>query len=118
MGGRKEGFGTVKEWQIIILPIAEKQLLAIKDTRVRQSIGNRISSLQYDPDKQGKPLMGGLEDFRSLRAVGQRYRIIYKIEADRVIVSIVTIGIRKEGDRIDVYALAKRLVRLGLLDNE
>jgi mRNA interferase RelE/StbE len=118
VGGSEEGFGTVKEWQIIILPIAEKQLLAIKDTRVQQSLGKRISGLQYDPDKQGKPLIGELEGFRSLRAVGQRYRILYKIGADRVIVSIVTIGIRKEGDRIDVYALAKKLVRLGLLGNE
>ena len=108
----------MKEWQIIILPIAEKQLSAIRDTRVRESIGKRIDGLRHDPDLQGKPMIGELEGFRSLRAVGQRYRILYKVEVDRVVVSIVTIGLRKEGDKIDVYALAKKLVRLGLLSSE
>jgi mRNA interferase RelE/StbE len=59
-----------------------------------------------------------LEGYRSLRAVGQRYRIIYKVEATKVIVTVVTVGIRKDGDKADVYALAKKLARLGLLDSE
>jgi D-Tyr-tRNAtyr deacylase len=30
---------------------------------------------------------------------------------------IVALGIRKDGSKQDVYALAKKLLRLGLLDN-
>ncbi|GAC1428397.1 MAG: hypothetical protein NVS4B1_07430 [Ktedonobacteraceae bacterium] len=45
--------------------------------------------------------------------MGQRYRIIYKLEEDQV----VLVGIRKEGDKKDAYALAQNLAELGLLDN-
>ena len=106
------------EWQIIILPIADKQLSAIKDTRIRESIAKRIDNLRHNPDKQGKSMIGELAGYRSLRAVGQRYRILYKVEAERVVVSVVALGIRKEGDKADVYELAKRLMRLGLLGQE
>jgi mRNA interferase RelE/StbE len=63
-------------------------------------------------------MIGERAGYRSLRAVGQRYRILYKVEAHRVIVSIVALGIRKDGDKADVYELAKRPVRLGLLGQD
>ncbi len=50
-----------------------------------------------------------------MRAVGQRYRIIYKIEAAIVVVLVLAVGIRKEGDKHDIYKLAQRLARVGLL---
>jgi len=56
--------------------------------------------------------------YRSVRVVGQRYRILYTIEAERVPVIVVALGIRKEGDKKDAYELAKKLLRLGLLDLE
>ena len=118
MGRGSEESGVVKEWHVVILPSAEKQLLAIKDLRIRESIRNRIYSLCHEPDNQGKPLDGDLEGYRSLRAVGQRYRIIYKVEASIVTVSVVSVGIRKDGDKKDVYAQTKKLARLGLLDGE
>lgn len=105
-------------WQVIMLPIAEKQLAQIGDRRVRESIGKRINNLEYEPELQGKPLIDELAVYRSVRAVGQRYRIIYKVEGEKVIVIIVTLGIRKDGDKKDVYNLAKKLIRLGLLDLE
>ncbi|PYM07243.1 MAG: plasmid stabilization protein [Candidatus Rokuibacteriota bacterium] len=61
------------------------------------------------------PLTNVLAGFRSVRAVGQRYRIIYRVERKEVVVSIVAVAKRKEGDKGDVYALAKRLLRLRLL---
>lgn len=103
-------------WQIIILPVAEKLLAEISDKRIRQSISRRIDGLTYEPDKQGKPLKDELMGYRSIRAVGQRYRIIYKVDDEKVIVGIVALGIRKEGDKKDAYALATKLARLGLLD--
>jgi hypothetical protein len=48
--------------------------------------------------------------------VGQRYRIIYKLQDTEILVAVVCIGIRKEGDKKDVYEVAKKLARLGLLD--
>ena len=103
-------------WQIkLTLPVL-KQLSAIKDTRVKESIGRRINALENDPERQGKPLADELTGYRSIRAVGQRYRILYKLEAQQVIVVVVALGIRRDGDKKDVYELAKKLARLGLLD--
>jgi len=64
------------------------------------------------------PLTDELTSYRSVRAVGQRYRIIYKVEEQRVMILVVALGIRKEGDKKDIYELAKKLKRLGLLDQE
>ena len=59
-----------------------------------------------------------LSGYRTIRAVGQRYRIIYKVENEKVTVLVVALGIRKEGDKKDVYEQAKRLKQSGWLDFE
>ena len=102
-------------WQIIVSPIAQRQLAAITDRRIQQALDQAIGGLEFDADKKGKPLTGKLAGCRSIRAVSQRYRIIYRVDAGLVQVVILTIGLRKEGDRADIYALAERLVRAGLL---
>ena len=45
-----------------------------------------------------------------------RYRIIYKIDKQTVIVHVLASGIRKEGDKKDIYKVAKKLLNAGLLD--
>jgi len=90
-------------------------LEAIRDRRVREKIRDRIDGLAEEPVKQGKPLMADLAGYRSLRAVGQRYRIIYRVEENKVLVLVVALGIRKEGSKRDVYVLARKLLRLRLL---
>lgn len=104
------------KWEIKLTAPALRQLADIKDVRVRRQISKRIEALAYEPDRLGKPLTDDLEGYYSVRAVGQRYRIIYKLEEERVLVIVVTVGIRKEGDKKDAYELAKKLARLGLLD--
>ncbi len=108
----------MKRWVVGITREAVKQLVAIADQRVQQSIRQRIDRLAYEPDKQGKPMKDELKGYRSARAIGQRYRIIYKVDGERVTVLVVALGIRKEGDKKDVYQLAKKLIRSGLLDLE
>ena len=90
-------------------------LEAIQDRRVRDKIRDGIDGLAEEPEKQGKPLTGELTGYRSLRAVGQRYRIIYRIEEGKVLVLVMALGIRKEGSGKDIYALAQKLLRLRLL---
>jgi mRNA interferase RelE/StbE len=51
-----------------------------------------------------------------VRTAGQRYRILYRVEAATVIVLVVAVGIRKEADRKDIYALAQKMIRLGLIE--
>jgi mRNA interferase RelE/StbE len=106
------------QWEIIIMAPAKKQLKAILDRRIRQSVMERIEALKEGPEQQGKPLTNELAGLRSVRAVGQRYRIIYRVDAEQIVVLVLTVGLRREGDRADIYALTKRLLRLGLLDLE
>ncbi len=108
----------MKRWIVDIAQEARKQLVAISDQRTQKNIRQRIDRLEYEPEKQGKPLGSELAGYYSVRAVGQRYRIVFKVEAERVTVVVVTVGIRKEGDKKDAYELAKKLIRLGLLDLE
>lgn len=91
-------------------------LAAIPDRRIQIKIFERVRGLSSEPEKQGKPLIGELAGYRSLRAAGQRYRIIFQVENEKVIVLIVALEIRKAGSRKDVYDLAKKLVQLGLVE--
>ena len=90
-------------------------LETIQDRRVRDKIRDRIDGLAQEPEKQGKSLTGELTGYRSLRAVGQRYRIIYRIEEGKVLVLVMALGVRKEGSGKDIYVLAQKLLRLRLL---
>jgi mRNA interferase RelE/StbE len=110
---------------------ADKDLEDISDTRTRTTIIKRAYGLQEEPEKQGKPLTDDLKGYYSVRAAGQRYRVVYRIKVteleppqpptkgkqedstptvDRV-VTVVVVGIRKEGSKSDVYNVARK--RLG-----
>ena len=103
-------------YRISITPTALKMLVAVSDRRIREKVSDAITRLASEPEKQGKPLFGELAGYRSIRAVGQRYRIIYKIEKAKVEVSVVALGMRKKGSKADIYSLAKKLLRLKLLE--
>src|SRR6266568_4135854 len=104
-------------WQVRYTVTAKKQVAAITDRRIQRSILERIDGLAYEPEKQGKQLGDELVEYRSLGAIG-RYRIIYRVEGSEVTVLVVVVGIRKESSKADVYAVAKKLLRLGLLEPE
>ena len=101
-------------FRIELTPTALELLERIADRRVRQKIAAKIDALAHDPEKQGKPLTGELSGSRSVRTVGQRYRIVYRVDRGRVVVLVIAVGLRREGDRSDIYALAHKLIRLGL----
>jgi mRNA interferase RelE/StbE len=93
-------------------------LESISDERVRRKIIERVKQLSIEPDNQGKALLEELAGFRSIRAVGQRYRIIYRIKKQQVVVLVMAVGLRKQGSAKDVYTLAKKLIKLRLLEPE
>lgn len=103
------------KWQILLTPTALQLLSDISDRRIREKIGAVIDRLAEDPEKQGKALLGELAGFRSIRAAQQRYRIIYQIRGNDIVVVIVAVGIRRDGAKDDIYNLAKKLFRLRLL---
>ncbi|HSS43933.1 MAG TPA: type II toxin-antitoxin system RelE/ParE family toxin [Thermoanaerobaculia bacterium] len=106
---------SAQRFQVLWTAQARKMLEGVSDRRIQDQLLKRSKQLESEPEKQGKPLLGELSAFRSLRAVGQRYRIIYKVERNRVIVLIVGVGIRKQGGSRDIYALARKLLRARLL---
>jgi len=102
-------------YQIEITLTALETLKAITDRRTRSAVVRRIDALSEEPDKQGKALRGLLAGFTSIRAAGQRYRVVYRVNIRRKRVLVYLVGIRREGSRRDVYALAENLVRRGLI---
>lgn len=98
------------EYRIELTPLALNMLAKVNDQRHRQGLANRIEKLKSEPEKQGKPLGNQLKGYRSLRAVDQKYRIIFKVDRDRVVVFVVGVGLRRQGDRSDVYAIVERLL--------
>ena len=103
------------KWRVEIARSALKQLEDITDKRLREKLFQRIEQLENDPESQGKPLRNALSGLLSVRAIAQRYRIIYKAENELVIVIVVAVGIRREGDRSDIYRIAARLMHSGLM---
>ena len=96
-------------WTVFFTSESEKMLLGIQDRRIRRLIMSKAMGLKTNPDLQGKPLTGEMAGLRSVRAVGQRHRIIYELFPDAHEVWIIAVGIRKAGNRDDIYELAKRL---------
>ena len=80
---------------------------AIQDKREQQGIIERLQKLKLESLRQGKPLTGNFRGFYSVRAMGQRFRIVYQIKAEQILVLVVGIGRRKEGDKKDIYTLLK-----------
>jgi mRNA interferase RelE/StbE len=87
------------------------------DSRTRGILCRRIEELKTDPEKRGKALTAELSGYRSLHAAG-RYRIVFQVRKAEVLVLVIAIaiGLRREGDRADVYELLRRLVKMGLLE--
>lgn len=94
-------------------------LLGIGDAKVRKLIGSRIDGLKDIPEQQGKPLWDKLKGCRSLRA--SRYRVVYRVSRSNPppgcigSVTVVGIGIRREGSKSDIYAVLTKMAKDGEL---
>jgi mRNA interferase RelE/StbE len=100
------------QWTQTALSMVE----AIADRRIRGQIIARVEELAKAPEALGKPLIGELAGYQAVRAIGQRYRIIYRVERQVVTILVVAVGRRKEGAKGDIYELARRLLRQRLLE--
>jgi len=103
------------KYRLIITNTCLSLIKKLSDKKIQRTILDRIEQLSEEPDKQGKYLVQDFYGFRSVHAAG-RYRIIYKIDKQTVIVYVLAAGIRKEGDKKDIYKIAKKLLDAGLLD--
>jgi mRNA interferase RelE/StbE len=101
-------------YKIKLTKLATENIRKI-DINAQKQIINKIEALKKEPLLLGKALKGSLKEYRSIRAAGQRYRIIYKVIETEIIIIIVAVGMRKDGDKKDIYELMKKYIRTGLL---
>jgi mRNA interferase RelE/StbE len=98
------------DYRVELTPLALEMIEAIQDKREQQGIIERLQKLKLEPIQQGKPLTADLKGYYSVRAVGQRYRIVYQVKVDQILIIVVGVGRRKDGDKKDIYTLLKKLL--------
>ena len=104
-------------YQVFFTPTAKEMLQKIKNANTRATILEKARGLRENPEQQGIALVSPLRGFRRIPAAG-RYRVIYRVARTKVEVHIVAVGLRKKGDNKDIYELAQKLVRMGLLEGK
>ncbi len=101
-------------YKIKLTKIASESLKKL-DRRTQTQVISKIERLKEEPLLLGKQLKGPLKELRSIRAAGQRYRIIYRVFETEILVVIIAVGIRRAGDKKDIYELMKKYIRTGLI---
>ena len=88
-------------WEVVYTLTAKAAIRKL-DPGTRNRVRAAVEELSRDP-LRGKPLSFTLKGLRSWRTGD--WRIIYKAEAERVVVVVVTVGHRR-----DVYERVRRLL--------
>jgi len=83
----------VAGYRVLIKPSAAKEIEAVGQKEDRQRIVTRIRSLARDSRPLGSEKLSGRGDLYRLR-VG-RYRVVYTVGDDELVVLIVRVGHRK-----------------------
>lgn len=115
-----------KRVRVVWTETAKKNLAKLPQA-VRRGLLKKAALLRdcADPRSASKPLWGPLQGF--YRITYSRYRAIYDVEEEQlasgdvfvtITVRFVAAGIRKEGDKKDVYRFAQRMLKLGGIDLE
>lgn len=81
------------QYRLRIKASAVKELKAVPNRKDRQRIVKRIQSLETNPRPRGSQKLSGKERYRIRQG---RYRIVYAIEAEELVVYVVKIGHRKD----------------------
>ena len=81
------------KYRLLIKPSAVKDLEAIPWKRDRQRVVERISKLAEDPRPPGSEKISGQDKYRVRQG---RYRILYAIEDQDLVVQVVKVGHRKD----------------------
>ena len=80
-------------YRVLIKPSAAKEIEAVGQKDDRQQIVTRIRSLARDPRPFGSEKLSGRGDLYRIR-VG-RYRVVYTVGDDELVVLIIRVGHRK-----------------------
>lgn len=72
---------------------AAKEIEKLSNKKLRQQVVSRIAQLAEDPRPPGCQKLAGSEVYRIRQG---DYRIIYEIEDDRLLITIVKVGHRRD----------------------
>ena len=92
MPSDKDAKGKKPEYTVLILPSAQKQLSKLPNS-VASRIEDKILELEGDPRPPGCKKLRGRDAWRI--RIGD-YRAIYEIHDGKLIVTVITIGHRRE----------------------
>jgi mRNA interferase RelE/StbE len=92
MPSNKDAKGKKPEYTVLILPSAQKQLNKLPNA-IATRIEDKMMELGEDPRPPGCKKLKGREAWRI--RIGD-YRLIYEINDGRLIVTVITIGHRRE----------------------
>ena len=81
------------KYRILIKPSAVKEIEAISPKKDRQRLVDRISKLSNNPRPPGCEKLSGQDKYRIRQG---RYRIVYSIEDQNLIVNVVKVAHRKD----------------------
>jgi mRNA interferase RelE/StbE len=84
----------VASYRVLIKPSAAKEIEAVDQKRDRQRIVARILALAEDPRPDGCEKLVGESDRYRVR-IG-RYRVVYSIDDDELVVLVVRVAHRKD----------------------
>lgn len=74
--------------------VVKEDFKSIPKNELKKIVNVIEKKLTHAPDQYGKPLKGTLKNYWKLK-IGN-YRVVYQIEKDKVIVTIIHIGQRKD----------------------
>ena len=80
-------------YKILIKRSAARELAAIGSRKDRRRLVQKILSLATDPRPPGCQKLSGSEKYRIRQGV---YRIVYSIEDDRLVITVVRVAHRSE----------------------
>jgi mRNA interferase RelE/StbE len=92
MPSNNDAKGKKPEYTVLILPSAQKQLSKLPNA-IASRIEDKMMELGDDPRPPGCKKLKGREAWRI--RIGD-YRVIYEINDGRLIVTVITIGHRRE----------------------
>lgn len=78
-----------------------------------ETVRDLIKSLEFEPQKKGEPLSGRLKGLYSLHY--SRFRIIYGIYNQELVVAVVGAGWHEHDSRRDIYKLIERALDSGIV---
>ena len=83
-------------YRLFIKPSAVKEIEAIPTKQDRRRVVDRIESLADDPRPPACQKLSGADKYRIRQG---RYRILYAIQDDRLVVTVVRVAHRKDAYR-------------------